>query len=172
MGNGETVNLKEVIKEDWSNHGKDWTKPGFRALAVYRFGVWRTTIKSKALRAPCSLIYRFLFRRVRNGYGIELPYSAKVGRHVIIEHQGGIVVHGDAEIGDGSILRQCVTIGNRSLDMPFDAPKIGKNVNIGAGAKILGAVSIGDDAVVGANAVVVKNVAEGTTVVGIPAKEI
>jgi serine O-acetyltransferase len=105
-------------------------------------------------------------------YGIEIPYSAKLGRRVIVEHQGGIVVHGNAEIGDDTIIRQGVTIGNKNLDEPLDAPKIGARVNIGAGAKILGKLSIGDDAAVGANAVVVGDVAPGTTVVGIPAREL
>ena len=61
------------IKEDWIANGKDSTKPGFRAIAVYRFGNWRMTIKSKLLRAPFSIFYRMLFRRVRNGYSIEIP---------------------------------------------------------------------------------------------------
>ncbi len=63
-----------------------------------------------------------------------------------------------------------MTLGNRYLDRPFDAPKLGKRVNVGAGAKILGAVTLGNDAVIGANAVVLKDVPAGHTAVGIPAK--
>jgi len=162
--------LLSILKEDLASHGNDWTRPGFRALAYYRFGNWRMQVKPKVLRAPFSIIYRFLFRRARNLYGIELPYSAKIGRRVVFEHQHGIVVHGNAEIGDGTIVRQGVTIGNRSLDDVFAAPTIGKNVNIGAGAKILGAVKIGNNVSIGANAVVLHDVAEGAAVVGIPAK--
>ena len=162
--------MRCLIKEDWVANGKDWTKPGFRALAVYRFGVWRSSLPSKLLRAPLSIIYRFLFRRVRNGYGIELPYSAKIGRRVVIEHQSGIVVHGNCEIGDESVIRQGVTLGNRYLDKPYDAPKLGLGVNVGAGAKLLGGISLGDYSSVGANAVVLKDVPAGVTVVGIPAK--
>ncbi len=117
-----------------------------------------------------SLMYRFLFRRVRNIYGIELPYSVVFGRRVVIEHQGGIVVHGSAEIGDECIIRQGVTIGNRHLEHPFQAPVLGKRVNIGAGAAILGNVRIGDGASVGANAVVLDDVPSETAVVGVPAK--
>ena len=162
--------LWNYIKEDWRAHGCDWTKPGFRAVAIHRFGVWRMQIKSKLLRAPFSLLYRVLFRRARNVYGIELPYSVRLGRRVIIEHQGGIVVHGNCSIGDDSIIRQCVTLGNRHLERPTEAPQVGRKVNIGAGAKIFGAVSIGDGASVGANAVVLMDVPERATAVGIPAK--
>src|ERR1035437_8165349 len=146
--------LLAIIKEDYVAHGRDWTKPGFRAMAAYRFGVWRMMIRSKILRAPFSILYRHLFRRVRNRYGIELPYSAVLGRRVIIEHQSCIVIHGSAVIGDDCILRQGVTLGNRYPEKPFDAPALGKSVNIGAGAKILGKYHIGDHANIGANAVV------------------
>ena len=161
-----------VVKEDYRCHEKDWTRPGFRAIAYYRFGVWRMSVKPALLRAPLSIIYRFLYRRARNLYGIELPYSAELGRRVVIEHQHGIVVHGNAKIGDDCYIRQGVTIGNRDLNKPQSAPIIGNRVNIGAGAKILGDLMIGDDVNIGANAVVVKDVASNTTVVGIPAKPI
>jgi serine O-acetyltransferase len=161
--------LREIAN-DWRCHDRDWTRPGFRALAVYRFGVWRMKVSPKFLRAPLSVFYRMMFRYVRNHYGIELPYSAQVGRGVIIEHQSGIVIHGDSIIGDDCIIRQGVTIGNRYLDRPLEAPRLGARVNVGAGAKILGAVTIGDDAVIGANAVVLQDVPAGCLAVGIPAR--
>lgn len=158
-----------LVKEDWVINGEDWTKPGFRALAVHRFGNWRMSVANKWLRAPLSVIYRFFFRYIRNHYGIELPYTVNLGRRVIIEHQHGIVIHGGASIGDDCIIRQGVTIGNRHLNAPFDAPQLGRGVNVGAGAKILGSIIIGDYASVGANAVVIKDVGESVCVVGIPA---
>jgi serine acetyltransferase len=164
--------LWQQIKEDWAAHGCDWTKPGFRAVAILRFGAWRMTIPSRLLRLPFSIFYRALYRKVRNTYGIDLPYTVQLGRRVVIEHQGAIVIHGNCAIGDDSIIRQGVTLGNRYLDRPFEAPKLGCRVNVGAGAKILGNVMIGDDASVGANAVVLSDVAAGETVVGIPAKAI
>ncbi|NEO98470.1 MAG: serine acetyltransferase [Symploca sp. SIO2E9] len=160
----------QQIKEDWIAHGRDWTKPGFRAVAVQRFGVWRMKIEPKLLRAPFSILYRALYRKIRNNYGIELPYTVELGRRVIIEHQGAIVIHGNCTIGDDSIIRQGVTLGNRYLDRPFDAPKLGARVNVGAGAKIFGNVSIGDDVSIGANAVVLCDIPAGATAVGIPAK--
>lgn len=166
------LGLWEQIKEDWIAHGRDWTRPGFRAVAVHRFGVWRMKIKPILLRAPLSILYRALFRKIRNTYGIELPYSAQLGRRVVIEHQSCIVIHGDCVIGDDCIIRQGVTMGNRYLDRPFDAPKLGKRVNVGAGAKLFGNITIGDDANIGANAVVLTDVPPGATAVGIPAKVI
>lgn len=165
-----TLSLWQLLKEDWIAHGRDWTKPGFRAVAVQRFGAWRMKIKPLILRAPFSILYRALFRKIRNTYGIELPYTVQLGRRVIVEHQSGIVIHGDCVIGDDCIIRQGVTLGNRYLDRPFDAPSLGKRVNVGAGAKIFGNVTIGDDANIGANAVVLSDVPPGTTAVGIPAK--
>jgi serine O-acetyltransferase len=168
--NNEPIGLLGQIREDHAAHGRDWTRPGFRAVAAHRFGVWRMNVRPKILRAPLSMIYRWMYRRCRNRYGIELPYTVKLGRRVIIEHQSGIVIHGNCEIGDDSIIRQGVTLGNRSLDKPFDTPKLGCRVNVGAGAKILGAVTIGDDAAIGANAVVLIDVPAGAVAVGIPAR--
>lgn len=164
------LSLWQQIREDWEAHGRDWTKPGFRAVAVQRFGVWRMKIQPKLLRAPFSILYRSLYRKVRNTYGIDLPFTVKLGRRVVVEHQSGIIVHGYSTIGDDSIIRQGVTLGNRYLDRPFDAPKLGKRVNVGAGAKLLGNVEIGDDANIGANAVVLSDIPAGRTAVGIPAK--
>lgn len=170
MTEANSLSLWQQIQEDWQAHGRDWTLPGFRAVAVHRFGVWRMSIQSKLLRAPFSILYRSLYRKVRNTYGIELPYTVQLGRRVVIEHQGGIVIHGYSQIGDDSIIRQNVTLGLRHLDRLMDAPKLGKRVNVGAGAVILGNVSIGDDANIGANAVVLIDVPPSQTAVGIPAK--
>lgn len=170
VAGASAMGLWRQIAEDWRCHGRDWTLPGFRAVAVYRFGVWRMAISPKAVRAPFSVLYRLLFRRVRNQYGIELPYSARLGRGVVVEHCGGIIIHGSAVIGDGCVIRQGVTLGNRHPQRPFDAPHLGSRVNVGAGACILGAVRVGDDACIGANAVVLDDVPAGATVVGIPAR--
>lgn len=163
------LELFELIREDLHAHSGDWTRPGFQAIAVHRFGNFRMQIKSRFVRAPLSVTYRALFRFVRNVYGIELPYTTVMGRKIVIEHQGAIVIHGDATIGDDTVIRQGVTIGNKNLDAPSDAPIIGRGVNIGAGAKILGKVVVGDHATIGANAVVVRDVEPSTTVTGVPA---
>jgi serine O-acetyltransferase len=164
------LGLWQQIKEDWNAHGRDWTKPGFRAVAVQRFGVWRMKVEPKLLRAPLSILYRSLYRKIRNTYGIDLPYTVKLGRRVVIEHQSAIIIHGYCTIGDDCIIRQGVTLGNRYLEKPLESPQLGARVNVGAGAKILGKVNLGDDVNIGANAVVLSDVAAGKTAVGIPAK--
>lgn len=160
------------IKCDWQANNKSINIAGFRVLFVYRFGKWRMTIKPKLLRMPFSFIYRQMEKHVRFKYGIELPYTVSLGNHVTFEHQHGIVIHGNAVIGDRCVIRQGVTIGNRTNNAPYDAPVIGNNVSIGAGAKILGKITIGDNVIIGANAVVIKDVADGMTVVGVPAHPI
>jgi len=160
----------QLIREDWEAHGRDWTKPGFRAIAIHRFGNWRMKLRPKALRAPFSMIYLWLYRRARNHYGIDLPYTVQLGRRVVIEHCGAIVVHGKVRIGDDCIVRQGVTIGIRSTDRPWDVPELGARVDVGAGAKILGKIRIGDRVQIGANAVVLRDLPAGAIAVGIPAR--
>ncbi len=159
-----------TVAEDFRAHGRDWTKPGFRAVAVHRFGVWRMSIRPKLLRAPFSMLYRVAFRRCRNIYGIELPYSVELGRRVVIEHQGGIVIHGNCRIGDDTIIRQNCTLGIRRLDDLHGAPVVGRNVSIGAGAAILGSIKIGDGCLIGANAVVLTDLPDESLAFGVPAR--
>jgi serine O-acetyltransferase len=166
----DKLGLWRLIAEDYDANGRDWTRPGFRTLAIYRFGVWRMGIRNPIVRKCTSFVYRIGFRWCRNVYGIELPYSAELGRRVVIEHQGGIVIHGATKIGDGTIIRQGCTFGIRSLDRLKEAPKIGRNVNIGAGAVIIGDVTVGDGASIGANAVVLQDVPAGALAIGVPAK--
>lgn len=143
---------------------------GFWALQVYRFGHLRYRFQSKLVRYPLWALHVVLSKLAEMLCGVTIGVSAKIGRRLVIEHSGAIVVHGNAVLGDDCIIRQGVTIGNRYMDKPFDAPVIGHRVNIGAGAKILGAVRIGDDAEIGANAVVLKDVPAGAVAVGVPAR--
>ncbi|MEP2651100.1 MAG: serine O-acetyltransferase [Paraglaciecola sp.] len=143
---------------------------GFWALQFYRFGHLRYKFKTKIIRYPLAIVHIILFKFSEVFFGITIGVSAKIGKRLIIEHSGCIVIHGNAELGDDCIIRQGVTIGNRKMDAPFEAPQIGNRVNIGAGAKILGGVIIGDDAQIGANAVVIKDVPAGAIAVGVPAQ--
>jgi serine O-acetyltransferase len=163
------MSLRQLIKEDLANHGGDWTLPGFRAVAVHRLGRWCMHGITRRARFTRP-IYRALYRHVRNCYGIELPWSVQLGRNVVFEHQGGIVIHGLAVIGDGCVIRQGVTLGNRSKSRKDEAPQLGEEVDVGAGAKLLGAIMVGDGAVIGANAVVLTDVRSRTTVAGVPAR--
>ncbi len=170
MGGSQSRGLFAQIVDDWRANGRDWTRPGFRTLAVHRFGVWRMRIRPKALRGPFSLFYRWLFRHCRNVYGIELPYTVQVGRGVVIEHQGGIVIHGASVIGDGCVIRQGCTLGIRRMNERDAAPVLDANVDMGAGAVILGRIRVGRGARIGANAVVLSDVPPGGVALGVPAR--
>lgn len=168
-GNPQGVSFWTLVAEDYAAHESDWRSPGFRALFVHRFGNLRMSVRNRYLRAPLSMLYRLGERRVRSMFGIELPYSTRVGRRVEIHHHSGIIVSGYVTIGDGCTLRQNVTIGIRRVG-DFEAPVLGKNVDIGAGAVMLGQIHIGDGARIGANAVVLDDVPSGGTAVGVPAR--
>lgn len=163
------IGLAALIAEDYRTHGRDWLAQGFWALVWHRFGNWRMGVRPKLLRAPLSLFYRAMYRLTQWMGGIDLPYTVRVGRRVRIEHFGGMILVAQA-IGDDVILRQNTTFGIASPDRPKARPVIGSRVDIGAGAVILGGIHVGDDAVIGAGAVVVRDVPRGAVVGGVPAK--
>ncbi len=160
------------IREDWIYNGEDWTRPGFRALAMYRFGARTKRINAGVLRLPLNLVYRFLHRWVRNHYGIELHQSAKIGHRVVLAGQRGVVIHELAEIGNECIINQGVTIGADAESLTDDAPKLGRGVTLGAGAVVVGCVIIGDGAKIGPNAVVTTDVPAGALAIAPPARVI
>jgi serine O-acetyltransferase len=173
VGKGEDrPGLFRLLREDYRVHGRDWTRPGFRALAVHRFGVWRTGIRWRILRWPLWRLYLLLHRFVRNHYGIEIPLTVEVGRRCFFAHQHGIVLHPLVRIGDGCIIRHNVTIGAYSLEENKKVPVIGNDVEIGCGATIIGGILVGDGAVIGANSLVRTDVPAGSLAVGNPARVI
>jgi serine O-acetyltransferase len=145
-----------------------WGAQGFWVMLVYRLGRWRYTLRIKLVRKFFSMIYRVLFKIVQIMTGIEFPCEVVVGRNFIIDHFGGVIVSGYAQFGDNCRIRNGVVIGLQTVDNPC-APRIGNNVDVGAGAKILGDIVIGDNVLVGANAVVTKDVPGNSVVYGIPA---
>lgn len=161
--------MSSLFMEDFAAHDSDPWRQGVWVMAVYRFGRWRYGIRPALLRKPFSAIYKVLKILVQICTGVDLPCEAVVGRRLVIEHFGGVIVSGDAVIGDDVVLRHGVTIGLKHTG-ERGAPIIGNRVDIGAGAKILGAVHIGDGAVIGANAVVLTDVPAGALAVGIPAR--
>lgn len=102
--------------------------------------------------------------------GIEIHPGAKIGRRLVIDHGTGIVVGATAEIGDDCLLYQCVTLGGTGISSGKRHPTLGNDVMVGSGAKILGPIRIGDHARVAANAVVLQNVPDNSTVVGVPGR--
>ncbi|MFI3190099.1 serine acetyltransferase [Crenothrix sp. D3] len=158
----------ENIREDWRTYEGDLTRQGLGVMLVYRFGRWRYTIQQQWLRLPMSILYKILKLLSQILTGIDLPCEVQVGRRLIIEHFGDIIISGDTVIGDDVIIRNGVTIGLKRTGIA-GAPIIGNRVDIGAGAKILGAIHIGDDVVIGANAVVLKDIPANSLAVGVPA---
>jgi serine O-acetyltransferase len=148
------------VREDRKVNG-GLLRPGFQAMIVYRFGVWREGISPRLLRMPFSFLYRAMYVFVRNIYGIELPSTARIGRRLRVAHQHGILVHPEAVIGDDCMIRQGVSIGISRVSKTKGervAPVLGDRVEVGAGAMIAGAVTIGDDVAIGPNTVVITNV--------------
>jgi serine O-acetyltransferase len=159
------------LREDWDTHERDIWRQGLWVMAVYRFGRWRYGIRHPIVRAPISFVYKLSFKFMQIVTGIELPCEVSVGRRLRIDHFGGVIVSGDVTIGDDVVIRNGVTIGLRRTGVR-GSPKIGNRVDIGAGAKILGPITIGDDSTIGANAVVLEDVPPNSSAIGIPARTI
>jgi serine O-acetyltransferase len=157
------------LREDWRTHDRQLLRQGLWVMAVYRFGRWRYKIRARWIRAPFSGIYKLLRLLCEILTGIELPCEAAVGRRFRIDHFGGIIISGDAVFGDDCVVRNGVTVGLRNSGKR-GSPVIGSRVDIGAGAKILGSIRIGDDVAIGANAVVLIDVPSNSIAVGVPAR--
>ncbi|CAN5830517.1 hypothetical protein BH23ACT4_BH23ACT4_04490 [soil metagenome] len=163
--------LARLIRTEHSFYGKDWTQPGFRAIVIYRFGVWalsspRQRFGERFVAKVLDRIYLTAHRYVRNHYGIELPRRTRVGQALMLAHQGGIVIHPNAVIGDRCLIHQNVTIGNAGRGVPRDqGTVIGNDVELGVGAVVLGRVKVGDGARIGANVVVYIDVPPDATLV-------
>jgi serine O-acetyltransferase len=156
------------IKEDLRAYEGNWGAQGFWVMVVYRLGQWRYTVRPAIVRKMLSLIYKILFKLIQIITGVELPCEALVGRNFIIDHFGGIVVSGYARFGNNCRIRNGVVVGLRHVDQKV-APVIGDNVDIGSGAKLLGSIRIGNNTIVGANAVVLCDVPDNSIAVGVPA---
>ena len=138
--------------------------PGVHALWVHRLThrMW----KHPALRLPARIVSQM----TRSATGIEIHPAATLGRRLFIDHGMGVVIGETAVVGDDVTLFHNTTLGGRSMTHGKRHPTLGDRVVVGAGAKVLGAVWVGDDAQIGANAVVVKDVPAGAVAVGVPAK--
>lgn len=162
------MTLFEHLRADYRAYEGRIGAQGFWAMAVYRFGRWRYGVKPAILRKLFSLIYKVLFKFIQIITGIELPCEVVVGKNFVIDHAGGIVISGYASFGDDCRIRNGVVVGLRRVDEPC-APQIGNNVDIGAGAKLLGDIRIGNNVAIGANAVVLCDVPDNHVAYGVPA---
>jgi len=157
-------------REDWRCYKNPYLQQGFWALQFHRFGTFARAQRKAIIRIPLKSIHIVLLKLSEIAFGICIGPNAKIGRRLVIQHFGGIIINSDAVIGDDVMILQGVTIGNKSPDRPLDVPIIGNRVFIGAGAKVLGRVVIEDDVVIGANAVVITDVPANSIAVGVPAK--
>jgi len=137
--------------------------PGFQAIFIHRF-----THKLWNLKLP--LIPRVLSQINRTITGIEIHPAAKIGRKVFIDHGMGVVIGETAEIGDNCLLYQGVTLGGTGKNHGKRHPTLKENVVVGAGAKVLGSITVGANTRIGAGSVVVRSVQGNSTVVGIPGR--
>ncbi|HET6678511.1 MAG TPA: serine O-acetyltransferase [Nitrospira sp.] len=142
-----------------------FTYAGFHALIAYRLSHW---LKSYGV----PLVPRVISQVARWLTGIEIHPSARIGTGFFIDHGMGVVIGETAEIGDFVTLFQGVTLGGTGKERGKRHPTLGNHVVVGAGAKILGGITIGDNVKIGANSVVLKNVAANSTVIGVPARVI
>jgi serine O-acetyltransferase len=140
--------------------------PGLHAIWVHRLAhrMWQR----EELRLPA----RLLSQLARLVTGVEIHPGATIGRRFFIDHAMGVVIGETAEVGDDVMLYHGVTLGGRSMERVKRHPTLEDGVTVGAGARILGPVTIGANAQIGANAVVVKDVPPGAVVVGVPGRVI
>lgn len=168
------MNLFKHIKNDFCNVKRNdpalhstfelfFNYPGLWALFYHRIA---HSIYNRGLR----FIPRFISAFSRLLTTIDIHPAAQIGHRVFIDHGAGVVIGETAIIGDDVVIYQQVTLGGVSTSVGKRHPTIGNRVVIGAGAKVLGNITLGDDAKIGANSVVVKNVPFGATAVGVPAR--
>lgn len=141
------------------------TYAGFHALLAYRMSHWLSSHHVPFLPRVISQVARVLT-------GIEIHPAAIIGKGFFIDHGMGVVIGETAEIGDYVTLFQGVTLGGTGKERGKRHPTLGNHVVVGAGAKILGGIRIGDNVKVGANSVVLKSVPANSTVTGVPARVI
>ena len=141
--------------------------PGFQALTLHRIShrMWHS-------RLPLKLASRLLSQLGRGLTGIEIHPGAQIGSGVFIDHGMGVVIGETAEVGNRCLLYQGVTLGGTGKASGKRHPTLSSNVVIGAGAKVLGAITVGSNTRIGAGSVVVRDVEENCTVVGIPGRVI
>ena len=135
--------------------------PGFKALRAHKRAQW-------FLNHNMPFLARAISQKSARKTGIEIHPGAKIGRRVCIDHGTGIVIGETAEVGDDVMIYQGVTLGGTGKDIGKRHPTIESGVMIGAGAKVLGPITVGKNAKVAAGAVVVRDVEPNSTVVGVP----
>jgi serine O-acetyltransferase len=137
--------------------------PGLHAIWIHRLAHW-------FWRRRFGFIARFISHGNRFLTGIEIHPGARIGRRFFIDHGSNVVIGETTEIGDDVLIYQGVTLGGTSAEKKKRHPTLGNNVEVGAGAIVLGAIRIGNGARIAAGSVVVKDVPAGATVIGVPGR--
>jgi serine O-acetyltransferase len=174
VGPGEvasTAPLWTLVREDFERHSRSLVHPGLHALLVHRVGHWGLSQPAPVRRAV-KVAHRLVNRLViQNLYGTEIADEAVIGRRVAIGHHQAVQIPAFAVIGDDSTLRSGITMGFTNGDGRREAvPHVGRDVSIGPGAVLLGAITIGDGASIGPNAVVSTDVPAGASAFAPPAR--
>ncbi len=169
----DSISMWARAREDVQTaHRRDPACPGPLVVALSYQGVhalWYHRVAQRLWLSGHRRLARLVSQHARRRTGIEIHPGAQMGRRVFIDHGMGVVIGETAIIGNDVLLFHGVTLGGTTMSHGKRHPTIGDRVVVGAGAKILGAIYIGSDARIGANAVVVKDVPNGATAVGIPA---
>ena len=137
--------------------------PGLKAIRMYRRAHW-------FYKHKCFFLARLISQRAARKTGIEIHPGAKIGKGLFIDHGTGVVIGETAEIGENCTIYQGVTLGGTGKDHGKRHPTLGNNVMVGAGAKVLGPFKVGDNSRIAAGAVVLSEVPENSTAVGVPAR--
>ena len=145
--------------------------PGVRTMIIFRFGQWIDG-QNNIIKAFLAPLYFLLNQRVKWKFGIQIPKSARIGEGFYIGHYGGINIASEAVIGKNVNISQLVTIGESGQGDKAGAPTIGDGVFIGAGAKVIGKIKVGNNVKIGANAVVYKDIPDNAVVVSYPGYKI
>lgn len=160
--------LLKDLRDDWDRHGRRLTNPALWALATYRYGRWSRNLPSRTLQRVGSKVYGGLALAVQISSGIEIGLDVDAGEELRLLHASNIKIHPEAVLGDRVSVMHDVTIGTNGNE--GGAPVIGDDVFIGAGAKVLGSIRVGNGALIAANSLVITDVPEGVTMVGVPAR--
>ena len=152
-------------------YGRWYINSGFWIVAIYRFGVWADSLPSKALKIPLGVLYRLLKLLFRNNHVLLYagPRGARIGAGLRLIHPTNILIGPGVAIGEDCLIHNDVTLGTGPIP---GMPKIGNNVTIYPGARILGGVVIGDHAMIGANCVVIRDVPSDSVMLTAPSRAI
>lgn len=158
----------DILIEEYKRHESSILNPALWAILNYRFGVWANARKNILLKWLCGKIYGFNSFIILITSGIRLNREAVIGKDFHLIHSGNIQIGPEVVIGDRVGIQQDVTIGGNMEKKGM--PRIGNDVYIGAGAKILGPIVIGNNVRIAANSLVINDVPDNTTAIGVPAR--